>query len=318
MVEKYIDLGQSLLDFKKEIGFNYAQTQFLLKYYKIPIRGLKESNASNRRQEKSHLTVKQRYGVDNISQLQEVKEKKRATFTTKYGVDNIRKAKEYHEQLHKYMFKTYGHKSLPNRYGGMNQYQNGISNEEKKMWGKRLNDSFKQWYENLCDVERESYNKNKATALKEYQLNLNDDDKRKHFMSLFSSSLEDRVSSILNTLRISHVRQYFIGRKGFDFKLSGTNIIIEVHGDFQHGNPLIYKKDDVINHPIKHVTAGDLQTKDFEREKLVKSYGFVMVVIQESEMKNLSDDDLATLIINKIDQIGNNHEDDESKINTKD
>lgn len=61
-----------------------------------------------------------------------------------------------------------------------------------------------------------------------------------------------------------------------------------------------------------------LQTKDFEREKLVKSYGFVMVVIQESEMKNLSDDDLATLIINKIDQIGNNHEDDESKINTKD
>ena len=80
-------------------------------------------------------------------------------------------------------------------------------------------------------------------------------------------------------------RQYKIE----NFKVDGfdpnTNTIYEFYGDFWHGNPKKYKPDDI--NQVNNTTFGELYKKTIEREEYLKSLGYKIVSIWESEYKNI-------------------------------
>jgi len=59
-----------------------------------------------------------------------------------------------------------------------------------------------------------------------------------------------------------------------------TNTIYEFHGDYWHGNPKIFKENE-LNKTTK-CTFGDLYEKTIKREKEIKDMGYNLVVIWES------------------------------------
>lgn len=73
---------------EKYDNIDYKSIFFLLSLKNIPLRTLSES-AKKISIEKNKKTCKERYGVENVSQLDEIKKKKEKTFTEHYGVDNI-------------------------------------------------------------------------------------------------------------------------------------------------------------------------------------------------------------------------------------
>lgn len=64
------------------------------------------------------------------------------------------------------------------------------------------------------------------------------------------------------------------------------NNIYEFYGDFWHGNPNIYKAEEI--NPATKTTFGELYTKTLERENLIKSAGYNLITIWESEFDRMN------------------------------
>lgn len=298
LIDKYEKELYSLPDMKKEFGIPYTDTLFLLDYFDIHIRTAKES-ANLITKVKYKKTCLKIYGVDNVSNLCTIKEKKKQTFVEHYGVDNIWKSKEYYEWLHDYMFNTYGKKSLPNRYGKMNEYYKTLSKEDKedKMIKPRM-----KYLDNLHNMSEEQKNEwidNK----KRFWSNLTDEQKTELIQkrTTFSNTkIETVISDSLNKLNISYRSQYWVGRKSFDFKIE-PNVLIEVNGDFWHGNPMIYREDDIIPHPFKSVKAKDLWLKDDNKRKIAEEKGYKVVYFWENELKE-NKDNILDFVVSRLSQ----------------
>lgn len=69
---------------------------------------------------------------------------------------------------------------------------------------------------------------------------------------------------------------------GYDHK---TKTIYEFYGDYYHGNPKIY--DPLKINGICHKTFGELYQKTIDREKIIKSAGYNLISIWESDFKNV-------------------------------
>jgi hypothetical protein len=70
----------------------------------------------------------------------------------------------------------------------------------------------------------------------------------------------------------------------FDGYCEKTNIVFEFHGDYFHGNPKMYKKDDM--NLLSKKTYGELYKNTIDRENIIKSNGFNLISIWESDYKN--------------------------------
>jgi hypothetical protein len=60
-----------------------------------------------------------------------------------------------------------------------------------------------------------------------------------------------------------------------------TNTIYEFHGDYWHGNPIIYPPNEI--NEVNGKSMGELYQKTIERENLIKSLGYNLVVMWESD-----------------------------------
>lgn len=65
---------------------------------------------------------------------------------------------------------------------------------------------------------------------------------------------------------------------GFDPK---TNTVYEFHGDFWHGNPKVFNKND--KHPMKNKTFGQLYQETLEKEKRIRQAGYTLITMWESD-----------------------------------
>ena len=92
-----------------------------------------------------------------------------------------------------------------------------------------------------------------------------------------------------------------ISKYFYDIKISNSNIIIEVNGDFWHGNPLFYKEDDIINHPFQPVVAKSLWIKDEKKKTIAENKGFKVIYIWENEIKE-NNRDILTFLINRLNE----------------
>lgn len=62
-----------------------------------------------------------------------------------------------------------------------------------------------------------------------------------------------------------------------------NKIIYEFYGDFFHGNPSVYKKDDI--NPLLKETYGSLYNKTINKEKIILNSGYKLKTIWESEYR---------------------------------
>jgi G:T-mismatch repair DNA endonuclease (very short patch repair protein) len=62
------------------------------------------------------------------------------------------------------------------------------------------------------------------------------------------------------------------------------NTVYEFYGDFWHGNPKKYSPEDI--NPINKKLYGDLYKITMDREELLKSAGYNLITIWESDYKN--------------------------------
>ena len=63
-----------------------------------------------------------------------------------------------------------------------------------------------------------------------------------------------------------------------------TNTIYEFYGDFFHGNPNIYNKEDI--NKLTKKSFGELYDKTIERENVLKNQGYNLISIWENDYKN--------------------------------
>ncbi|MBC8428545.1 DUF559 domain-containing protein [bacterium] len=96
------------------------------------------------------------------------------------------------------------------------------------------------------------------------------------------NTLETLVSNLFIDNNILYYYQYFLSRNGvcksYDFKIKGTNILIEVDGDYWHGGPNSNKYKPF--HRLDETKANDTF-----KDKFAKKHGFKVYRFWESEIK---------------------------------
>ena len=95
------------------------------------------------------------------------------------------------------------------------------------------------------------------------------------------NKLERLVADEFDKANISYYFQYFIMDNGvcksYDFKIKGKPLIIEVDGDFWHGNP------NTKNH---HIHVDETIENDKLKMKMAESRGLKIIRLWESDIKN--------------------------------
>lgn len=251
-INLYINDDWSLVDFKENYNLSYRITQRILDHYNIKRRGLKQSQSLSRRQTKYKNSIQEKYGdgICNPSQSKEVKDKKKNTFFRNYGVDNVWKSKTYYEWLDSYMIETYGKK----RITGENQSEIRIN-----------------------------YWKNLPTDIKEERI-------KSMLVKLHgtgpTSKLETLVAVSLEEMDIHYDRSFWIKNRQYDFKIKDTNILIEVQGDFWHGNPLKYKSGDILKIPgTDGILVDKIWKKDKNKLDLANTHGYNIIYVWECDIR---------------------------------
>ena len=134
--------------------------------------------------------------------------------------------------------------------------------------------------------------------------NMDDTDLRKHLVGILtiSSKPELVVKEILDRNSIEYIQQKFINRRSYDFQIKDTKILIEVHGDYWHANPIKYKKNDLINYPNnKKLIAEDVWKVDEIKKNNANKYGYVVIYVWESDIINATKENrIEHFILNKI------------------
>ena len=277
----------SLPDLKNKYNICFRMVDFLLDYHNIIKRNIKESSKLIS-QNKYKKTCLEKYGVDNVSKNELIKKKKKETFLINYGVDNIwktedfkkwsienRKSWDYTTEQRKELYKNYPLEKKKNISNSHKTYWKNIPlNSERRL---QISNSYSKFIENLSDEQRTLY----------FLSNIN-----------FSSKLETKIQDELNMLNVSYTRQFYIGRKIFDFKLENTKILIEIQGDFWHANPNKYKEEDILNHPLKKVSAKSIWEKDLIKKQMAEKLGYKVIYIWEEEINK--SENLTDLILNKL------------------
>lgn len=87
-------------------------------------------------------------------------------------------------------------------------------------------------------------------------------------------------ANMLDELGVEFETQKIIENKIYDFYIPSKNIIVEVHGDYWHSNPLIYEEKELNKIQIKN------QRNDTFKGILAKGMGYNIEVTWEYDLKN--------------------------------
>lgn len=264
LYKEYIEEGKSFFDIVSEYlpnenpnnritgGTGRNLLERLLKYYNIPIRNVKESKNQTRCINKTSKTNIERYGGENpLNGKSPARRKAEKTMMEKYGVLNIFSLPDFEK-----------------RYAEPGYLKNlGISKGE---FSSKTN---KRWWASLTKEEQHSF-------------------MRKTLLSgNRSSSLEKKVSNALFDLGLSFETQFPIKnrKKGqgihdwyFDFHIKSTPILIEVNGDFWHGNPNKYLATD-INCKVD-LSFSEIWEKDKRKKEDAEYLKYKVITLWESDI----------------------------------
>jgi len=114
------------------------------------------------------------------------------------------------------------------------------------------------------------------------------------------SKLENKIVSLLNDLNIPIETQFKFPKyfHKYDILIKGTNIIIEVQGDFWHANPDLYNDNDLLNFPngLKY-TAKFLWEKDQKNIDYANNQNYIVIQIWENDIHKYEQNNELTIFL---------------------
>ena len=91
---------------------------------------------------------------------------------------------------------------------------------------------------------------------------------------------EVKFAKMLKELKIKFETQKVLGNKIYDFYIPSANILVEVDGDYYHGNPLIYENKD-----LNKMQKRNMKNDKF-KDVLAKGNGFKLERVWEYDLNN--------------------------------
>jgi G:T-mismatch repair DNA endonuclease (very short patch repair protein) len=264
IIKMYSD-GYSVNDIKVNYGVD-------IRNY-IKIIGMARSNSESKKtkiyENKVKNTLLKKYGVDNLSKSEKIKEKKKETFIKNHGYENnfsnidVRNLalskidyKKVRETMINNMMKNYGnHITNPTQ---LDYVREKLSNAQKNRLANMTSDELRK----MTEPARSAVN--------------------------YISSQEIRIQSILNDMNISYTANGFLYSYNWDF-IFKNKVIIEVQGDFWHGNPNRYKKGDIL---LNGLTVDMVWEKDYRKKTKVEAHGYTVYYLWETDINNMDDCEL--------------------------
>ena len=207
-----------------------------------------------------------------ISGQKSVRDKYKTTCFKRFGVNNVSNDKSIKEKKKKTFIDNYG---VDNIFK-LDEFKENVNNLMLTKYGvKRISG----WY---------SYTE-------EQKLN-----QIKRLCSGGSSILEKRIGKTLIDIGVKFEPQFTLKGKVFDYYINGTNILIEVNGDFWHANPKKYKIGDILPFPKNHILAETLWKKDEKKLEIAYKNDYKVITLWEMDIRPLNDIELELFIVEQI------------------
>lgn len=285
----YIENEYSLPRFKEEFQIDYDKILFLLDYFKIKKRTIQEACSNVSTKSKREKTNLERFGeINPLSKNTSAYHKRNNTVKEKYGVDNVRQLQSVKDKINETMLQVYGVLRIINPEKISEARQN--FSEEKVI---SIKEKVKSTISMRTDEQKSEIIRKRFESLSK---NVNN---QKENMNKF----ESLISMILTSMNIPFSFSHYIKGRQFDFIISDTKVLIECNGDFWHANPLFYLPDDILSHPGKKRFAKNIWAEDYHKFKMVSDQGYIVKYIWENSIKNKSDDELRFMIINLLEEV---------------
>lgn len=162
--------------------------------------------------------------------------------------------------------------------------------------------SKKEWRDKAADKIREKWNNGEMEHVRKiFSEKLKETRRLGKIKSCNVSLKEKQIGKLLLDMGLEIIQSYQIDTKICDIYIPKFNLIIEYNGDYWHCNPKKYNED--YFNQKKSKTAKDIWEYDLRKLELIKSYGYNLEIVWESDLK--SDPDIIKKIINKYDSKNN-------------
>ena len=265
--KEYLD-GYTVNELRQKYNFEFSNLIILLGIK----RTASESKKTEKYKQKYTGTCIERYGVDNPSKVEKIKEKKKRTFIKHYKYENNFCNKNIKQKAFKNIdyvkvWKS-NKKTLKSKYGVENFSQ--IPFVRKKISEAQKKKCSAYSYEKRMQLTEAARN-----AVK------------------YTSSLEKRIAYILDILNVEYTKNVFLYCYNVDF-LFNHKIILEIQGDFWHGNPTFYKINDILLGDLK---VKDVWEKDKRKKEVLENNGYTVLYLWENEINKMTDDALIVYLI---------------------
>lgn len=288
--EKFTELfnsGYSIKDFRDICNIDSKAAIYLQNAYDL-VRSSEDKKLLQNTKYKN--TSLKKYGVESPNKVISVQEKKEKTLLNKYGQNNPAKVTEFSKKAVLTKKEKYGKGSVsflnksPEEIalimeaaweGSRNRWAS-YTEKEKARWIGLLVENREKWWNSLDENEKLTYLSSRIS---------------------YRSKLELNIENILKNLGLEFETQKWIKNKSYDFYFPKTKIILEIQGDYWHGNPQIYSKDTILRFPLKQIVkVSELWEKDKIKKDLAESYGYKVFYLWETELKNLEYEELTELL----------------------
>ena len=302
----YVENQWSIPDFYNNYGMSSKIVYFFLDFLGIEKRTISKARKTKRCIKKSEKTCQDRYGASNpLSHGTDPYRKRNQTVKEKYGVVNIFQLETVKQQITQTCLEKYGQKRVTDG----NKQSVTKSNFTPEQWGEILEkkrNTISSWDEK----KTEEVFSHRSTAQKQRWENMTDEEKNLFLAkalgsALVKNKLESRVASILTSHGISFVWSFFVNRRQYDFRISRkVKLILEVQGDYWHANPEIYLESDVLHHPgNKDVLASELWEKDKQKKKEAEAKGYSVIYLWEKDINRMEDSEILFFIAHQIQEL---------------
>lgn len=92
------------------------------------------------------------------------------------------------------------------------------------------------------------------------------------------NEIKKYIPDVKSQLKIANKNHRYV------YDISYKNKIIELNGDYWHGNPEIYNYDDYVRNDMQ---AWQLWEYDTKKSQFAESYGYELMTIWESDLRNM-------------------------------
>lgn len=188
-----------------------------------------------------------KYGVENISQLSEIKQKKKDKSVEKYGVDNPMKAMKVKEKIKRNNIEKYGVENPMQLKEVQDKLKKKINEKYGKEFALQVYD-FQRKYKNTMNKRYGKSNPSKIKEMKIKIINTNIDkygvpyacmlEQCKNANGYTRSKINRKFSQKLNELEIKNEQEFNIGKYSFDIKLKNSNILVEINPTYTHNSTI--------------------------------------------------------------------------------